>query len=79
MHSLLVRKNFCIHFPFSFAVVDEYIICMKTIFTGFLAQLIQDKPYDVCVECGNWAASEVIQNSGCIFNRSDSFCASSTS
>ncbi|KAK7583778.1 hypothetical protein V9T40_004741 [Parthenolecanium corni] len=46
---------------------------------GFLAQLIQDQPYDICVECGNWAASEVIQNSGCIFNRSEPFCPSSTS
>ncbi|XKL60814.1 hypothetical protein PGB90_007871 [Kerria lacca] len=40
---------------------------------GFLSQLIQEKPYDVCVTCGNWAASEVVQQSGCTFASTKSF------
>ncbi|KAH3862597.1 hypothetical protein DPMN_025566 [Dreissena polymorpha] len=32
---------------------------------GFLAQLIQGKPLEECVRCGNYAANIVIQRSGC--------------
>ena len=34
---------------------------------GFLAQLAKKKPLAKCVNCGTWAASEVIQQSGCTF------------
>jgi len=34
---------------------------------GFLAQYIQNKPIDVCVRCGIYAAQEVICQSGCSF------------
>ncbi|XP_059482563.1 uncharacterized protein LOC132200836 [Neocloeon triangulifer] len=40
---------------------------------GFLAQLVQGKPMDVCVKCGIWAASEIIQRSGCAFYGNPSF------
>jgi len=32
---------------------------------GFLAQYVQKKPLNVCVECGVWAATHIIQRSGC--------------
>jgi len=32
---------------------------------GFLAQYIQDKPLSVCVKCGIWGATKIIQRSGC--------------
>lgn len=34
---------------------------------GFLSQLIQGKPVETCIHCGIWAASEIIQRSGCSF------------
>lgn len=34
---------------------------------GFLAQLIQRKPYEACIKCGIWAASQIIQRNGCTF------------
>lgn len=43
-------------------------------FTGFLSQLIQEQSYEVCIQCGNWAASEVVQQSGCIFKTTQQFC-----
>ncbi|KAF4531998.1 hypothetical protein B566_EDAN006543 [Ephemera danica] len=33
----------------------------------FLSQLIQGKPIETCIRCGIWAASEIIQRSGCSF------------
>lgn len=40
---------------------------------GFLAQLVQCQPYDVCIKCGIWCASEVIQRSGCTFEGKPAF------
>lgn len=40
---------------------------------GFLAQLIQEQPYEICVKCGLWAAAEVVQQLGCVFNSIDTF------
>jgi adenosine kinase len=34
---------------------------------GFLAQLSKKKSIEECVKCGNWAATEIIQRSGCTF------------
>uniref|UniRef100_A0A182J1V8 Adenosine kinase n=1 Tax=Anopheles atroparvus TaxID=41427 RepID=A0A182J1V8_ANOAO len=34
---------------------------------GFLAQLLQRRSVDTCIECGIWAAREIIQRSGCTF------------
>nr|XP_034314455.1 adenosine kinase 2 isoform X1 [Crassostrea gigas] len=34
---------------------------------GFLAQLIQGKPVEECVKCGNYAANLIIQRSGCTY------------
>ncbi|KAI9588379.1 adenosine kinase isoform X2 [Glossina fuscipes] len=40
---------------------------------GFLAQYIKKKSLDVCVRCGIWAASQIIQRSGCTFEGKPSF------
>ena len=32
---------------------------------GYLAQLVQGRDLDTCVRCGIWAATEIIQRSGC--------------
>lgn len=40
---------------------------------GFLSQLIQKKPLDVCIRCGIWAAREIIQRSGCTFEGTPTF------
>ncbi|XP_064099702.1 uncharacterized protein LOC135210778 isoform X3 [Macrobrachium nipponense] len=34
---------------------------------GFLAQLVQGKSTEECIKCGIWAATEIIQRSGCSF------------
>lgn len=34
---------------------------------GFLAQMVLDQSYDVCIKCGIWTASEIVQRSGCTF------------
>ncbi|XP_063594068.1 uncharacterized protein LOC134771052 isoform X2 [Penaeus indicus] len=34
---------------------------------GFVAQLVQGKPIESCIKCGIWAATEIIQRSGCSF------------
>jgi len=40
---------------------------------GFLAQYIQGKPFATCIKCGIWAATEVIQQSGCTFPKDKNF------
>jgi len=37
----------------------------KFIFPGFLAQLVMGRPLETCIRCGIWAATEIIQCSGC--------------
>ena len=32
---------------------------------GFISQLLQGRPIEVCVRCGIWAATQVIQQDGC--------------
>ena len=56
---------------------DEEIVDTNTAgdaFAGaFLAQFVQNKPIDVCIKCGNFAACEVIQHSGCTFRKEINF------
>lgn len=40
---------------------------------GFLSQYIQGKSLEVCIKCGIWAATEIIQRSGCTFVGKPSF------
>ncbi|KAL6262386.1 hypothetical protein P5V15_007475 [Pogonomyrmex californicus] len=40
---------------------------------GFLAQLIQGKSIDTCVKCGIWAATQIIQRSGCTYEGKPDF------
>ncbi|CAH1154575.1 unnamed protein product [Phaedon cochleariae] len=34
---------------------------------GFLSQYIQGRELDVCIKCGIWAATQIIQRNGCTF------------
>ena len=34
---------------------------------GFLAALVEGKDQSTCVRCGIWAATKIIQQSGCTF------------
>ncbi|XP_072393902.1 uncharacterized protein [Diabrotica undecimpunctata] len=40
---------------------------------GFLAKFILNKNLDVCVKCGIWAATEIIQRNGCSFEGKSNF------
>lgn len=40
---------------------------------GFLAQLVQGKPLETCILCGNWAARQIIKSSGCSFSGEPNF------
>ncbi|XP_068617600.1 uncharacterized protein Adk2 [Battus philenor] len=40
---------------------------------GFLGQLVQGKSYETCVKCGIYAATHVIQHSGCTFSGESEF------
>ncbi|XP_023946398.1 uncharacterized protein LOC112051829 [Bicyclus anynana] len=35
---------------------------------GFLSQMVLGKPWDVCVKCGIYTATHIIQHSGCTFS-----------
>jgi len=41
---------------------------------GFLAQYVQNRPLDVAVRCGIWAATHIIQRSGCTLPDKMDFC-----
>lgn len=40
---------------------------------GFLAQFVQGKPLETCILCGNWAARQIIKESGCSFSGEPKF------
>ncbi|XP_052862793.1 uncharacterized protein LOC128269382 [Anopheles cruzii] len=40
---------------------------------GFLAQFVQHRSLDTCIECGIWAAREIIKRSGCTFEGEPTF------
>lgn len=40
---------------------------------GFLAQFIQEKSLETCILCGNWAARQIIKESGCSFSGEPNF------
>ncbi|XP_076680275.1 adenosine kinase 2 isoform X1 [Andrena cerasifolii] len=40
---------------------------------GFLAQLIQGKSIEVCIKCGIWAATQIVQRSGCTYEGKPNF------
>lgn len=40
---------------------------------GFLSQYIQGKDLDVAIKCGIWAASQIVQQSGCTFEGKPTF------
>jgi len=40
---------------------------------GFLAQYIQKKPIELCIKCAIWAATHIIKQSGCAYDKNQSF------
>uniref|UniRef100_A0A2M4AQW4 Adenosine kinase n=1 Tax=Anopheles triannulatus TaxID=58253 RepID=A0A2M4AQW4_9DIPT len=40
---------------------------------GFLAQFVQKRSIDTCIECGIWTAREIIKRSGCTFEGEPTF------
>ncbi|CAL1686881.1 unnamed protein product [Lasius platythorax] len=40
---------------------------------GFIAQLIQDKNIETCIKCGIWAATQIVQRSGCTYEGKPNF------
>lgn len=40
---------------------------------GFLSQMVLGKPYEECAKCGIYAASHIIQHSGCTFDGESSY------
>ncbi|XP_051154739.1 uncharacterized protein LOC127277561 [Leptopilina boulardi] len=40
---------------------------------GFLAQYVQNENLETCIKCGIWAASEIIQRSGCTYEGRPNF------
>lgn len=40
---------------------------------GFLSQLLLKQPIDICIKCGIWAATKIIQRSGCTFEGKPDF------
>lgn len=40
---------------------------------GFLAQFVQEKSLKTCILCGNWAARQIIKESGCSFSGEANF------
>jgi len=67
---IVVENGKMLRFPVSL-IPDEKIVDTNAAgdcFTGgFLAQYIQNKNIDACVQCGIYAAQEVICQSGCSF------------
>lgn len=45
----------------------------KQFLGGFLSQYIQGKDLDVAIRCGIWAASQIVQQSGCTFEGKPTF------
>lgn len=42
--------------------------------SGFLAQLIQNESIDTCLKCAIWAATQIVQKSGCTYEGNPRFC-----
>lgn len=73
---LLVKDNTVIEFPAA-KLPEEKVVDTNgagdAFVGGFLAQLIQGKSIDTCIKCGIWAATEIVQKSGCTYEGSPSF------
>ena len=50
-----------------FLHILQTVFYQVTFFIGFLSQLVQEKTMAECTKCGIWAATLVIQQSGCTF------------
>ncbi|XP_015172277.1 PREDICTED: adenosine kinase 1 isoform X1 [Polistes dominula] len=73
---ILVKDNEVIEFPVT-KIPEENVIDTNgagdAFVGGFLAQLIQGKDIEICIKCGIWAATQIIQTSGCTYNGKPDF------
>lgn len=73
---LLVRDGKVIEVPVKKLDVDKIVDTNgagDAFVGGFLAQLVLGKPLEVCVQCGTYAAQEIIQQNGCTFEGEPNF------
>ncbi|XP_076381432.1 uncharacterized protein LOC117226012 isoform X3 [Megalopta genalis] len=73
---LLAKDNSVTEFPTTRLPPEKVVDtnCAGDAFVGgFLAQLIQGKNIDICIKCGIWAATEIIQRSGCTYEGKPNF------
>lgn len=61
-------------FLFDICTRRKFVRSLNTIIvSGFLAQFVQGKSIDTCIKCGIWAATEIVQMSGCTYEGKPSF------
>jgi len=73
---ILAHKGKIIEFPVATIPEDKVVDTNgagDAFAGGFLAQMILGQPFDVCVKCGIWTASEIVQRSGCTFDGRPAF------
>ncbi|XP_076757365.1 adenosine kinase 2 [Xylocopa sonorina] len=73
---LVVQDNNVTEFP-AVKLPEEKIIDTNgagdAFVGGFLAQLIQGRNIEICIKCGIWAATQIIQRSGCTYEGKPNF------
>jgi hypothetical protein len=57
---LLLEVDIILH---AFKELEEFLNFLLII--GFISQLLQGRPMEICVRCGIWAATQIIQQDGC--------------
>lgn len=73
---LLIKDNNVTEFPVPKLEEDKVVDTNgagDAFVGGFLAQYIQDQSLETCIKCGIWAASEIIQRSGCTYEGRPNF------
>ncbi|XP_017798780.1 PREDICTED: adenosine kinase 2 [Habropoda laboriosa] len=73
---LVVKDNIVTEYP-AVKLPEEKVIDTNgagdAFVGGFLAQLVQGRDIEVCIKCGIWAATQIVQRSGCTYEGKPSF------
>ncbi|XP_043674934.1 adenosine kinase 2 [Vespula pensylvanica] len=73
---LLVKDNVATEYPTT-RIPEENVVDTNgagdAFVGGFLAQLIQGKDIEICIKCGIWAATQIVQTSGCTYDGKPDF------
>ncbi|XP_050591943.1 uncharacterized protein LOC126923004 isoform X1 [Bombus affinis] len=73
---LVVKDNIIIEIPATRLPNDKVVDTNgagDAFVGGFLAQLVQGKSIEVCIKCGIWAATQIVQRSGCTYEGKPDF------